>query len=101
MHRRTFERKNIVCEEEYNQGRDGWCWRESKSYLGEVQKGFWERQETQSIEEDSLSQTSKIMTRLRHTVSINAPKSKGLPNNIWNQRSLESLFELCNTYVHA
>ena len=33
-------------------GKD-WCGRESKSYFGEVQKGFWERYEMQSVEDDS------------------------------------------------
>ena len=70
-----FEGNNSVREEEYYQGKDGWSGPQSKSYLGEVQKGYWERSETQSVEDDSSSQMSEITNSLRQTVSLKSKRT--------------------------
>ena len=85
MDRRTFKGNSIVHEEEYHQGRDDCCGRESKSYLGEVQKDFWGIKRHKTVEEDLSSQMSKIKNHLQQTVSLNAPKSERT-----SQRHLES-----------
>ena len=98
-----FKGNNIVHEEEYHQGRYGWCGRKSKSYFGEVQ-GFWKRLGTQSVADNSSTQMSEITNHLRQTVSLIAPKSEKT-----SQHHLESLQSeirihskgLCNAYIRT
>ena len=55
----------------------------------------------QSVEDDSLSQTSEITNRLQQTMSLNAPKSERTSQHHLESTQSEILIRLCNMYIRT